>query len=47
MNENRTSDGYGKFNNIPLNMEKTQEKKQLSKEEELKEKFKYLENLKI
>ena len=45
MNENRTSDGYGKFNNIPLNMEKTQEKKQLSKEEELKEKFKYLRKL--
>jgi hypothetical protein len=45
MNENRTSDGYGKFSNIPLNMEKTQEKKQLSKEEELKEKFKYLRKL--
>jgi len=45
INENRTSDGYGKFNNIPLNMEKTQEKKQLSKEEELKEKFKYLRKL--
>ena len=45
MNENKTSDGYGKFNNIPLNMEKTQEKKQLSKEEELKEKFKYLRKL--
>ena len=45
MNENRTADGYGKFNNIPLNMEKTQEKKQLSKEEELKEKFKYLRKL--
>jgi hypothetical protein len=45
LNETKTSDGYGKFNNIPLNMEKTQEKKQLSKEEELKEKFKYLHKL--
>ena len=45
LNETKTADGYGKFNNIPLNMEKTQEKKQLSKEEELKEKFKYLHKL--
>ena len=45
LNETKTSDGYGKFNNIPLNMEKSQEKKQLSKEEELKEKFKYLHKL--
>ena len=45
LNETKTSDGYGKFNNIPLNMEKTQEKKQLTKEEELKEKFKYLHKL--
>ena len=27
LNETKTSDGYGKFNNIPLSMEKTQEKK--------------------
>jgi hypothetical protein len=45
LNETKTSDGYGKFNNIPLNMEKSQEKKQLTKEEELKEKFKYLHKL--
>ena len=45
LNETKTADGYGKFNNIPLNMEKPQEKKQLSKEEELKEKFKYLHKL--
>ena len=45
LNETKTTDGYGKFNNIPLNMEKTQEKKQLTKEEELKEKFKYLHKL--
>ena len=45
LNETKTADGYGKFNNIPLNMEKTQEKKQLTKEEELKEKFKYLHKL--
>jgi len=41
MNESRTWDGYGKFNNVPVNLEKTQEKPQLTKEEELKEKFKY------
>ena len=45
MNETRTWDGYGKFNNVPVNLEKTQEKPQLSKEEELKEKFKYLRKL--
>jgi hypothetical protein len=45
LNETKTSDGYGKFNNIPINMEKSQEKKQLTKEEELKEKFKYLHKL--
>ncbi len=45
MNENKTWDGYGKFNNVPINLEKTKEKPQLSKEEELKEKFKYLRKL--
>ena len=45
MNENKTWDGYGKFNDIPLNMDKVEEKKELSKEEELKEKFKYLRKL--
>tara|TARA_B100000035_G_scaffold269234_1_gene243032 strand:- start:813 stop:2312 length:1500 start_codon:yes stop_codon:yes gene_type:complete len=45
MNENKTSDGFGKFTNIPIDAEKTEEKKPLSKEEELKEKFKYLRKL--
>ena len=45
MSENKTWDGYGKFNNVPVNLEKTKEKPQLSKEEELKEKFKYLRKL--
>jgi len=45
MNENKTWDGYGKFTNIPIDAEKTEEKKPLSKEEELKEKFKYLRKL--
>ena len=45
MNENKTWDGYGKFTNIPIDAEKIEEKKPLSKEEELKEKFKYLRKL--
>lgn len=45
MNENKTWDGFGKFNNIPVNLDKTQEKPELTKEEELKEKFKYLRKL--
>ena len=45
MSENKTWDGYGKFNNVPINLEKTKEKPHLSKEEELKEKFKYLRKL--
>jgi hypothetical protein len=45
MNENKTWDGFGKFTNIPIDAEKTEEKKPLSKEEELKEKFKYLRKL--
>jgi len=45
MNENKTWDGFGKFNNIPVNLEKTQQKPELTKEEELKEKFKYLRKL--
>ena len=45
MNENKTWDGYGKFNNVPVNLEKTQEKPPLTKEEELREKFKYLRKL--
>jgi hypothetical protein len=45
MNENKTWDGFGKFNNIPVNLDKTQHKPELTKEEELKEKFKYLRKL--
>ena len=45
MNENKTWDGFGKFNNVPVNLEKTAEKPELTKEETLKEKFKYLKKL--
>ena len=45
MNESKTWDGFGKFNNIPVNLEKTQQKPELTKEEELKEKFKYMRKL--
>ena len=45
MNENKTWDGFGKFNNVPINLAKAQEKPELTKEEELKEKFKYLRKL--
>jgi hypothetical protein len=45
MNETQTWDGFGKFNNIPINLEKVQQKSQLSKEEELREKFKYMRKL--
>ena len=42
----KTWDGYGKFNNIPVNPEKfVSDKPQLSKEELLREKFKYLRKL--
>jgi hypothetical protein len=45
-NENKTWDGYGKFNNIPLNPDKSQPSQpQMSKEELLREKFKYLRKL--
>jgi hypothetical protein len=37
MNENKTWDGFGKFNNVPINLDKAQEKPELTKEEELKE----------
>ena len=36
MNENKTWDGFGKFNNVPINLDKAQEKPELTKEEELK-----------
>ena len=42
--ETKTWDGYGKFNNVPITQE-TQEKPKLTKEEELREKFKYLRKL--
>mgnify|MGYP001338748538 CR=1 FL=1 len=45
MNENKTWDGYGKFNNVPVNLDKTNKKPELTHEEELKEKFKYLRKL--
>jgi hypothetical protein len=41
INENKTWDGYSKLNNIP----ETKEPPKLSKEEEMKEKFKYLKKL--
>ena len=45
LNDNKTWDGYGKFNNVPVNLDKVVEKPTLTKEEELKEKFKYLRKL--
>ena len=45
-NDNKTWDGYGKFNNIPLNPDKAVPiEPKLSKEEMLREKFKYLRKL--
>jgi len=45
-NNSTTWDGYGKFNNIPLNPDKAMPTQpQLSKEEMLREKFKYLRKL--
>jgi len=45
-NDNKTWDGYGKFNNIPLNPDKSVPLEQkMSKEEMLREKFKYLRKL--
>ena len=44
--DNKTWDGYGKFNNVPINPDVTQPKEpQLTKEETLREKFKYLQKL--
>tara|TARA_B110001452_G_C15238069_1_gene428686 strand:+ start:1038 stop:2600 length:1563 start_codon:yes stop_codon:yes gene_type:complete len=45
LNEDKTWDGFGKFNNVPVNLEKTQKEPELTKEEELREKFKYLRKL--
>jgi Family of unknown function (DUF5767) len=45
-NDNKTWDGYAKFNDIPMNPEKTgPSQPQMSKEELLREKFKYLRKL--
>ena len=45
-NDSKTWDGYGKFNNIPLNPDKGMSSQpKLSKEELLREKFKYLRKL--
>ena len=45
-NEDKTWDGYGKFNNIPLNPDKQIPlEPKMSKEEMLREKFKYLRKL--
>ena len=45
--DKKTWDGYGKFNNIPINPDKTPtaSQPQLSKEELLREKFKFLRKL--
>lgn len=45
--EKKTWDGYGKFNNIPMNPDKNpiQQQPQMSKEETLREKFKFLRKL--
>jgi hypothetical protein len=45
-NDSKTWDGYGKFNNVPLNPDKVlPSQPQLSKEEMLREKFKFLRKL--
>ena len=45
-NDNKTWDGYGKFNNIPLNPDKPVPlEPKLSREEMMREKFKYLRKL--
>jgi hypothetical protein len=43
--DNKTWDGYGKFNDIPIQPEKPVQEPQLSNEEKLREKFKYLRML--
>jgi len=45
-NDNKSWDGYGKFNNIPLNPDSTIPlEPKMSKDEQLREKFKYLRKL--
>lgn len=43
--DKKTWDGYGKFNEVPVNPEVTMRKPELSKEELLREKFKFLRKL--
>ncbi len=43
-NDSKSWDGYGKFNNVPITKDNV-EKSKLTREEELKEKFKYLRKL--
>ena len=44
--DNKTWDGYGKFNNVPLNPDKNiSSQPQMTKEEQLREKFKFLRRL--
>lgn len=43
--ENKTWDGYAKFNNIPLNPDNIPSEPKISREDMLKEKFKYLRKL--
>ena len=43
-NDTKSWDGYGKFNDVPISKD-TAEKPKLTKEEELREKFKYLRKL--
>ena len=46
MSDNKTWDGYDTFANVPINYEKsTSNEPKMSKEELLKEKFKYLRKL--
>lgn len=45
-NDNKTWDGYGKFNNIPLNPDRAESNEpKMTKEDLLREKFKYLRKL--
>jgi hypothetical protein len=43
--DSKTWDGYGKFNNIPINPDSKMSEPRLSKDEMLREKFKYLRKL--
>ena len=45
LNENKTWDGFGKFNNIPTNIDNVNKKPELSQEDVMREKFKYIRKL--